>query len=174
MYKLIDCLITEEQVNEDLKGSAIATALAGTLLLSPIMVSAQKPHTHARHQQMTMRHYTDAEIVNAIVGEASNQGYDGMLAVACAIRNRIHDEYYKNNVLYDVYGKNASHVKSEPHEVFDAARRAWSDSKYNDVTNGAIIWGNDSDVARFRNYKWFQNVKQTTRIGDHTFFKRKA
>ena len=173
LYKLIDRIVSDrENLDEDLKSGAIAAALAGALLFSPTYADAKNLPTHRRHSVMTVRRYSDNDYINAIIGEGSNQGYNGMLALAGAIRNRMKDQYYKNNPLYDVYGKHASHIKSEPKEVFDTAKRAWDDSKNNDITDGAIIWGNVDDVEKFKKQGWFKNVTQTVRIGDHFFFKK--
>jgi len=126
-----------------------------------------------RHSVPSVRHYSDEDIVNVIVGEASNQGYEGMLAVAGALRNRMKDSYYKNDILRGVFGKSAKHIKSEPEKIFDTARMAWEDSKNQDLTNGATIWGNDSDVELFKQQDWFKNVVQTVKIENHTFFRKK-
>ena len=55
--------------------------------------------------------------VDSIVGEAGGEGYEGMLAVASAIRNRMKVPYYKKDPLRGVFGKNASHIKKEKSEV---------------------------------------------------------
>lgn len=71
--------------------------------------------------------------IRAIIGEAGNQGYTGMLAIAGAIRNR--------GTLKGVYGVKAKHINKEPKWVWDMAKKAWLESATNDITNGAQYWG---------------------------------
>jgi spore germination cell wall hydrolase CwlJ-like protein len=97
--------------------------------------------------------------VRAIVGEASNQDYRGMLAVACAIRNR--------GTLKGVYGVKANHVNREPKWVWDMARKAWKESALTDITNGATHWEN----LAFGMPYWTKDMIVTCKIKDHTFYK---
>jgi len=98
--------------------------------------------------------------VKAIMGEASNQGYRGMLAVACAIRNR--------GTLAGVYGVKAKHIYKEPKWVWDMAAKAWQESAHTDITGNATHWENNK---AFGVPYWAKNMKTTTIIGDHTFYK---
>ena len=66
--------------------------------------------------------------VRAIIGEASGEGYLGMLYVAIGIRNR--------GTLEGVYGLNAKHVDKEPQWVWKLARKAWLESKGNRLHSG--------------------------------------
>ena len=66
--------------------------------------------------------------VRAVIGEASNQGYRGMLDVAVGIRNR--------GTLKGVYGVTAKHVDKEPQWVWKMARKAWRESEYNRTHSG--------------------------------------
>ena len=104
----------------------------------------------------------DSQAVRAMVGEASNQGYEGMLAVACAIRNR--------GTLDGVYGLHAKHVNKEPDWVWSQARRAWKESKYNDITQGSNYWEN---VKAFGEPKWAKAMVPTVKIKDHQFYRSK-
>ena len=69
-----------------------------------------------------------ANEVECIMGEASNQGYNGMLAVAVGIRNR--------ETTKGVYGCNAKHIHKEPKWVWNMAKRAWLESEYNRIHEG--------------------------------------
>lgn len=101
--------------------------------------------------------------VRAIIGEASGEGYAGMLAVAEAIRNR--------GNLKGVYGVNAKHVDSQPEYVWTRARKAWKDSAYSNVTSGANGWGTKKDIEQFKREGWWPRAKVTAVIGSHTFYK---
>lgn len=101
-----------------------------------------------------------AQAVRAIIGEASNQGKKGMLAIACAIRNR--------GTLRGVYGVKAKHVDNEPKWVWDRAERAWDQSARTDITGGADHWEN---VKAFGEPYWAKSMVKTVIIGDHQFYK---
>ena len=102
----------------------------------------------------------DSLAIRAIVGEASNQGERGMLAIACAIRNR--------GTLHGVYGVKAKHVDKEPQWVWDRACKSWEKSKNVDIVNGADHWEN----LKFGVPSWALKMEVVCKIGDHTFYKR--
>lgn len=99
------------------------------------------------------------QAVRAIIGEAANQGYGGMLAVACAIRNR--------GTLDGVYGLHSKLPDQQPQWVWNLARLAWRRSQQRDVTHGATHWEN---VKAFGLPSWARNMRITLRLRDHTFF----
>lgn len=101
--------------------------------------------------------------VNAILGEAEGEGYAGMYAVACAIRNR--------GTLKGVYGERAPRVVGGKIErsVRVMAERAWAESERGrDVTGGATHWEN---VRAFGWPDWAKGARVTLRLGQHVFFK---
>lgn len=150
--------------------------LAGALITGTPDIATAKTH---HHHHYAVKNYTENDYIRAIVGEASSEGYPGMLAIACAIRNKIKDSEYKYDPLHGVYGKNAGHIDKETAATFDMAKKAWDDSKTRDTTGGAIIWGNNSDVKKWKdealkNSKfWFNNVEETMTLEGHAFFKVK-
>jgi spore germination cell wall hydrolase CwlJ-like protein len=103
---------------------------------------------------------TDSNAIRTIVGESSNQGYIGMLGVADVIRNR--------KSLQGFYGFNNPVVNKSPKRILEMAKKAWYESKTNDVTGGAIAFEN---VKAFGMPKWAKKMKVTKVIKDHTFFK---
>ena len=103
---------------------------------------------------------SESQAVRAIIGEASSEGYEGMLAVAGAIRNR--------GTLKGVYGLKAKHVDREPKWVWDLAWKAWRASACNDVTCGATHWEN---IKAFGKPRWAYSMKETYRIKNHVFYK---
>ena len=109
--------------------------------------------------------------VRAIIGEAENQGYAGMLAVACAIRNR--------NNLHGVFGleqiheNNGTYVRITKHgprrirpSVAADAKKAWAESATKRIHN-ATHWEN---VRAFGMPTWARHMKQVYEVGDHVFF----
>lgn len=107
----------------------------------------------------------DALAIRAIIGEASGEGYRGMLAVAEGIRNRGH--------LNGVYGLKARHIRKEAPKVWRAAEKAWKASSRSNLTGGATVWGNKKDVSKFKKTTWFRRYRQTAKIGNHYFFAEK-
>ena len=97
--------------------------------------------------------------VRAIIGEASNQGYIGMEAIASGIRNRGH--------LRGVLGTNAPHVDSEPTWVWKMAKKAWYASKTKRLHSGTH-WEN---IKAFGKPYWAENMVEVARIWDHVFYK---
>ena len=105
---------------------------------------------------------SDAQAVRAIIGEASNQGYVGMYAVASGIRNR--------GSLKGVYGLKAKHVDLEPKWVWDMARKAWKESKVKRLHIGDY-WEN---IKTFGTPSWVKGMKEVYRIKDHVFYAQKG
>lgn len=170
-----------ESVNEDWKKN-LATGLTTAALLTggphATQAHADSGHHRKHHHGLSSHSYSEQDIVKTLIGEASNQGFDGMYAIACAIHNRLRDPYYKNNILHGVYGKNASHIAGDmrDEEIVTDAQTAYATAFKNggdDPTRGATLWGNDSDLVKFRTQPWFKNVVPTVKIGAHTFFRTK-
>lgn len=103
----------------------------------------------------------DEQAVRAIIGEASNQGLEGMQAVAEGIRNR--------GTLKGVYGAKAKHVDKEPAWVWKQARKAWEASKASNLVGGATNWEN---TKAFGEPYWAKSMVKTAQIGDHVYFKK--
>jgi hypothetical protein len=130
------------------------------LILASLASALGADSSHARAIGATL-HISDAAATRAIVGEAANQGYRGMLAVAGAIRNR--------GTLRGVYGLHNPSANQQPAWVWSWARRAWSESRTNDITLGATHWEN---VKAFGHPYWARSLRKTVRIGDHQFYRK--
>lgn len=102
-----------------------------------------------------------SKAVIAILGEAEDQGYRGMLAVACGIRNR--------GSLQGVYGVNAPRPNTpgviQP-QYWEMAERAWLESEKNRIHFGTH-WEN---VKKFGKPFWVKGMKKICTIGDHIFY----
>ena len=101
----------------------------------------------------------DEQAIRAIIGEASNQGYKGMLAVAVGIRNRGH--------LRGVYGVKAKHVDKQPEYVREQATRAWAEAEYNRIHEGDH-WEN---IKAFGKPYWVESMDKVYEYKDHVFYK---
>ena len=108
----------------------------------------------------------DHKAILAIIGEAENQGFDGMIAIAHAIRNR--------GSLKGVFGLHAPRVKHHLYsrDILKEATLAWEGSATDiDITQGATGWGNSDDVKHFEMCRWWKHCVVTTIIKDHVFYK---
>ena len=103
-----------------------------------------------------------SQAIQAIVGEAENQGLTGMTAVAEAIRNR--------GTLKGVYGVKSPRLKKAPKWVFAMAREAWEKSQKTNLTNGATHWEN---TKAFGAPYWVSSMQKTATVKDHVFYRVK-
>ena len=109
----------------------------------------------------------EMDAVRAIIGEAEAEGYEGMYAVAHALKNR--------NTLRGVYGHKAVNEEFKRGDrvisgkIIQKAMKAWYDAKNgHDVTNGANHWHN---VGREGETYWTRVYQKTATIGNHVFYK---
>jgi hypothetical protein len=174
-------LVEEITVNEDWKQNVAAGLIGASLLTAPAVATASQHHSKPKssvHRGLHHQTYSEKDIIRSIAGEQSGD-YQGMVAVACAIRNKMKHPYYKNNILHGVAGKHAKHLANEPAQTFELARKAWNESATKDITGGAYLWGYSADIAKWkaeaqRNPKfWFNNVEPTVTIGGNTFLRDK-
>lgn len=104
---------------------------------------------------------TDEVAVNCIMGEARGENYEAKLAHAEALRNRV-KRYGK---LWGVDGCNVN--INEPQHVWDDAKRAWKESEYSHLTDGADHWH-----ATYVNPYWNRSpAVMTAHIGKTKFYK---
>lgn len=109
------------------------------------------------------------QAIKAIIGEAENQGFHGMLAVACGIRNR--------NTLQGVYGLKAARVRNHQYNstTLNQANLAWSLASNSDIKDncdflgGATHWDN---INAFGKPNWANSMIETYRYRDHVFYRK--
>jgi hypothetical protein len=103
----------------------------------------------------------DKQATLAIIGEAEDQGYVGMLAVACTLRNR--------GTLKGVFGLSSPRVRKHlySNEIYQMAKMAWEESAKLDVTHGATHFESD----RFPLPYWAKSMKVTFKHKNHIFYK---
>lgn len=116
----------------------------------------------------TVRKYTftNNEAILAVIGEAENQGYEGMKAVSCGIRNR--------GTLKGVYGLKAPRVKKRLYSEDTEAKAivAWETSA--EPENCAYMLGSThwENVKAFGEPYWAKSMRKTVLIKDHQFYKK--
>lgn len=103
----------------------------------------------------------DSKAILAIIGEAEGEGYQGMLAVACALRNR--------GTLKGVYGLTAPRVRLHRYSqvTYELSTRAWQESANYDITHGATHW----EGTAFRKPYWSKGMVCTLTVGGQRFYK---
>lgn len=104
--------------------------------------------------------YTDQQAVQTIVGEASNQGFKGMVCVGEVIRH--------NSSLNGFYGLKAMNHRHEPVWVWKQARKAWQASLKSNYTGGANHFEN---ITAFGEPYWVKRCKLTFIYKDHKFYR---
>lgn len=112
---------------------------------------------------------TEQNAILSIIGEGESEGFTGLYALACAIKN-------KGN-LKGVYGLHSPRVKKHLYsqETYALAKLAWEKAKTGrDITFGATVWGNKNDVIKFRSLRWFRAYHETFRHKGHIFYALKA
>ena len=121
--------------------------------------------------------------VRSCMGEAEGESQTGKIAMMEALRNRgtlkgvygykaiklVDGKYYKKVLKTGKYYKRTGKPYRQISDVnVIACRAAWVDSKYTNYVKGADHW---EAVQTFGRPKWAHNMKQTAKIGNHTFFK---
>lgn len=109
--------------------------------------------------------YQEEDYVRAIIGEAENQGYHGMLAVACAIKNR-------PERLEGVFGRFSFRPDLAAPEIQRHAWQVYQEAK-NPVNcrfiQGADMWHSGTPAPR----SWRKiPMIYIGKIGDHYFYRR--
>ncbi len=106
-----------------------------------------------------------------IAGEARGESYEGQLAVAAVVINRVKDERFPNNIKDVIYQKNAfSVVKNGQINInpTESSIKAAQEALYGkDPTNDAIYFWNP-DIATCN---WIKKLSPYMRIGNHVFAK---
>jgi len=106
----------------------------------------------------------DRNAIKAVIGEAENQGYKGMLYVACSIRNRAS--------LKDVYGLYSPRVEKHLYSehIYKVASKAWYDSQFPEnctPVKGAVSW---EDTKAFGEPFWAKSMRLVLVYKDHKFY----
>lgn len=103
--------------------------------------------------------FTSEQAERCIVGEAASEGFEGMVAVGEAIRNRM--------TLKGVYGCKSDLYDREPQWVRDKAKDAWEASATSNLVKGADHWEN---VKAFGKPYWADSMELKATVGNHNFY----
>ncbi len=118
----------------------------------------------------TVLSYPDTPIWKVIMAEAVSEGYEGMYAVACVIRNRGGDLHgfcgAKRKDLSVFCNRQGRRAISQARKIEERVFEFYGP----DTTKGATHFEN---IEAFGVPYWAKSMTITTKIGRHTFYKRK-
>ena len=104
-----------------------------------------------------------------VEGEARGESYEGQVAVAAVVLNRIKDSRFPNTIEEVVYQKNAFSIVQDGainNEPTTSSKKAAIEALYGqDPTNQAIYFWNP-DIATCN---WIKTLNPHMRIGNHVF-----
>ena len=106
-----------------------------------------------------------------VAGEARGESYEGQVAVAAVVINRVKDSRFPNTLEGVIYQKNAFSVVKNGRinaQPTSSTYRAAQEALYgNDPTNNAIyFWNPDISTC-----SWINTLNPHLRIGNHVFAK---
>ena len=130
---------------------------------------AEKEDTGECQQVMNLSDEQINLLSKLVAAEARGESYEGQVAVAAVVLNRVQDSRFPDSIEGVIYQKNAfsvvrnGYIKAERTEESD---KAVKDALYgNDPTNNAIyFWNPDISTCN-----WINTLNPHLRIGNHVF-----
>ena len=130
--------------------------------------------TSSKEQRKAVINLTNEEILllsKLVTSEARGESYEGQVAVAAVVINRVKDNRFPNSIEDVIYQKNAFSVVKDGSinmDPTDEAYRAAQDALYgDDPTEKAVYFWN----PEISTCKWIQRLQPHMRIGNHVFAK---
>ena len=127
-----------------------------------------------KQQKKEVINITNEELLllsKLVTGEARGESYEGQVAVAAVVINRVKDPRFPNTIKDVIYQKNAFSVVKDGSinmQPTESAYTAAQEALYgNDPTDKAIYFWNP-DIATC---KWIKKLNPYMRIGNHVFAK---
>lgn len=107
----------------------------------------------------------DEDAIKTIIGEGESTGFQGMRALASAIRNR--------GTLQGAYGLKSPRVVNKLYspKTERLATQAWEDSKKKDYSEGANHWFSDADLKKDNVKAMIKGMQKLQSIRGNTFYK---
>lgn len=120
--------------------------------------------------------------IMTVWGEARGEEYQGKVAVAEVIRNRMKFKYSSDGTAANTVLRKyqfSCHNHDDPNRILMAKLndndpvvkeciKAWNESKNTNLTKNAVLYCNLKVVSSIPS--WAKMEKKTTSIGNHTFF----
>lgn len=173
LAKRYGCTVSDIKKRNGLSGDTIQ---AGTVLKIPAQTAA---HSNGGNTAVTssrggsyQRAYTQEEwdmLAKVVYGEARGESYDGQVAVAAVVLNRLESREFPNTMYGVVFQKNAFTCVNDgqyylrPNQT--AYKAALEAMEGNDPTNGCLYYWNPATATS----KWIWTREIETRIGNHVF-----
>ena len=127
-----------------------------------------------KQQKREVINITNEELLllsKLVTGEARGESYEGQVAVAAVVINRVKDPRFPNSIKDVIYQKNAFSVVKNGSinlQPTESAYSAAQDALYGkDPTDKAIYFWNP-DIATC---KWIKKLNPYMKIGNHVFAK---
>lgn len=114
---------------------------------------------------MAKRPIKDEDAIKTIIGEGESTGFQGMRALASAIRNR--------GTLQGAYGINSPRVINKLYspKTYRLAKQAWQDSQKKDYSGGANHWFSDADLKKSNVQKMIKGMQKLASYRGNNFYK---
>ncbi len=130
--------------------------------------------TSSKEQRKAVINLTNEEILllsKLVTSEARGESYEGQVAVAAVVINRVKDNRFPNSIEDVIYQKNAFSVVKDGSidmDPTDEAYRAAQDALYGeDPTEKAVYFWN----PKISTCKWIEKLQPHLKIGNHVFAK---
>lgn len=176
LYKLAErygCTVRDIQKLNGLSGSTIRV---GQILKIPSANTVKTDNHGARVSSSRggryQRTYTQAEwdmLAKVVYGEARGEIYDGQVAVAAVVLNRLENEDFPDTLHGVVFQKNAFTCVSDGQYYLTPNRTAYQAAleaiQGEDPTDGCLYYWNPVTATS----KWIWTREIQTRIGNHVF-----
>lgn len=127
-----------------------------------------------KDQRKEVIHLTNEELLllsKLVTGEARGESYEGQVAVAAVVINRVIDPRFPNSIEDVIYQKNAFSVVNDGSinmKPTESAYKAAQEALYGqDPTNTAVYFWNP-EIATCN---WIKTLNPHVRIGNHVFAK---
>ena len=130
--------------------------------------------TSSKEQRKAVINLSNEEILllsKLVTSEARGESYEGQVAVAAVVINRVKDNRFPNSIEDVIYQKNAFSVVKDGSinmDPTDEAYRAAQDALYGeDPTEKAVYFWN----PKISTCKWIEKLQPHLKIGNHVFAK---
>ncbi len=136
------------------------------------VVKSKEHNKKEKHKEVISITNDELYLLSKLVSsEARGESYEGQVAVAAVVINRVLDDRFPNNIKDVIYQKNAFSVVNNG-EIYkdptDSAYKAAREALYGkDPTSGAIYFWN----PKISTCSWIKTLDPYKRIGNHVFAK---
>lgn len=153
------------------KNGLTVDGIAGTKTLQAMGIYSSSGNSSSSNSSSSTNS-SDLNLLSRLVyGEARGEPYNGQVAVAAVVLNRVKSSSFPNTIAGVIYQKGAFDVVSDGQINLtpnDTAKKAAQDALNGwDPTNGAIYYFNPSTATN----KWIWSRPMTVTIGKHRFCK---